>query len=255
MEKIIVNSNLDLDISSLNKDLFFDVLKDQECFVYFSNLSKDNNVEISIQENAILHLSILADSPIEKMNLVINLAKNSHLITYFADFSTMQNNSDIVINLNGNAANATWHLASLASKNDKKEIAVSVFHNAKSTFAKVDNYGVAKDNSKLVFSGTSHILNGMSKSKTHQNAKIMVFDPLSDAVAKPILKIDENDIEASHAAVVGKISDEHIFYLTSRGLSLDEARMLITLGYLKPIFKGFDEQKVEKINNIMGGLL
>ena len=83
----------------------------------------------------------------------------------------------------------------------------------------------------------------------------MVFDPNSDAIAKPILKIDENDIEASHAAAVGKISDEQIFYLTSRGLSNEEAKMLITLGYLKPIFKGFDEDKVEHINETMGGRL
>ena len=63
----------------------------------------------------------------------------------------------------------------------------------------------------------------------------------------PILKIDENDIEASHAAVVGKINDEHIFYLTSRGLSEEEAKRLITLGYLKPIMTGFadDEMKNE----------
>ena len=83
----------------------------------------------------------------------------------------------------------------------------------------------------------------------------MVFDPKSDAIAKPILKIDENDIEANHAAAVGKISDEHLFYLTSRGLSIEEAKLIITLGYLKPIFKGFDEDKAEYMNELIGGRL
>ena len=69
----------------------------------------------------------------------------------------------------------------------------------------------------------------------------MVFDEASSAIAKPILKIDENDIEASHAAVVGKINDEHLFYMTSRGLSEAEAKELITFGYLKPILAGFND--------------
>ena len=82
----------------------------------------------------------------------------------------------------------------------------------------------------------------------------MVFDRLSNAVAKPILKIDENDIEASHAAVVGKINDDHLFYLTSRGISEKEAKELITYGYLKPILQGFSDQEViDDINNLIEG--
>ena len=118
----------------------------------------------------------------------------------------------------------------------------------------MDNYGVVRDDGKLVFSGIGKIANGQHGSKAHQNAKIMVFDKNSIGVAKPILKIDENDIEASHAAIVGKINDEHIFYLTSRGLSEDDAKRLITFGYLKPIIKGFeDEELKEQITNLIEG--
>ena len=80
----------------------------------------------------------------------------------------------------------------------------------------------------------------------------MVFDKLSNGIAKPILKIDENDIEASHAAVVGKINDEHLFYLTSRGLTESAAKELITFGYLKPIMNGFvDEEIREDISSLI----
>jgi len=255
MKKIIINQDLDLEMNTLEEELSFELNDKQEHFLYLSNLNKNNNIVIDVFESGILHLSILADSVIEYLSLSINLKKNTQLIVYFADFSSKINKSDVVIHLEEEGANAIWHLASLASNDDNKNISVSVIHESPSTFARVDNYGVSKESSKLVFAGTSHILNGMSNSKTHQNAKIMVFDANSDAVAKPILKIDENDIEASHAAAVGKISDEQIFYLTSRGLSIDDARMLITLGYLKPIFKGFDQQKVEKINSIIEGRL
>lgn len=254
MKIINVNKDLDIKLKDCEEDFHFEI-NEGEFFVTLSDFSNKNNIEIEVKENAILHLSMFVNSKIENLSINANLAANSHLIVYFADFSYEQNNCNAVINLNDINANVEWHLASLSSNNDKKMISVSAIHNSPQTFAKVDNYGVVKDSSKLVFSGTSHILNGSIGSKTHQNAKIMVFDSNSDAVAKPILKIDENDIEASHAAVVGKISDEHLFYLTSRGLSLDDAKMLITLGYLKPIFKGFNEEKVNEINEIIGGRL
>ena len=104
----------------------------------------------------------------------------------------------------------------------------------------------------IVFSGVSYIKNGAKSSKTRQNAKIMVFDDLSKAIAKPILRIDDNEIEASHGASVGKINDEHLFYLTSRGLTEEVAKELITLGYLKPILNGFEEDEIkEEISSLI----
>lgn len=246
---------MDIDLSSLDREVNFAIPNEKEEWLYLFNYSDNINLHFEIRANSILHLSTFAKEPVNNLKISANLAQNSKLIVFFADFAKDINTSLIDINLNEPGASVEWHLASLASDKDKKEISVSVYHNAPNTFATVENYGVSKDDSKLVFSGTSHIINGSVKSKTHQAAKIMVFDQNSDAIAKPILKIDENDIEASHAAAVGKISDEHIFYLTSRGLSIEDAKMLITLGYLKPIFKGFDDDKVEYINEIMGGRL
>ena len=251
----IINKDIRIDFNSLGSKEDFVIEENQELSLAFNKVSGEHEVVIEVRDNSILHLSLLADSSVKNLNLVANLGLNSKLIVYYADFSLDYNKTNVSINLNKENAEATWKLASLSSKSDKKEIVVSVFHNSPSTFARVDNYGVAKDTSKLLFAGTSHILNGMVKSKTQQNAKIMVFDNDCIATCKPILKIDENDIEASHAAAVGKISDDHIFYLTSRGLTLEESKMIITLGYLKPIFKGFNEEDVNYMNEIMGGRL
>ena len=141
----------------------------------------------------------------------------------------------------------------MTEKKSNKNFNVSIYHDGKNSFSLVDNYGVVKDEGKLVFDGVSYIKNGSIKSKTRQNAKIMVFDKDSIGIAKPILKIDENDIEASHGAVVGKINDDHLFYLESRGLSEDQAKILITYGYLKPIMNGFDEKNKTLIENLIEG--
>ena len=116
----------------------------------------------------------------------------------------------------------------------------------------MDNYGVCEDEASLTLSGVGFIKNGAKKTKAHQTAKIMVFDKNCNAKACPILKIDENDVEASHAATVGKVSEEHLFYLCSRGITKDDAKRLITLGYLNPIIKYFGEDEIaSSIENVI----
>ena len=224
------------------------------CDILLDNLSDNSSLKITVLSGSKVNLSFLAENELKAANIEVFVKNNGFLEGYFADFTKNINNLKCVINLEEEGATSYFRLASLAAKNDTKNIDISINHISPRTYGKVDNYGVCKDDAKLTFLGTSYIYKDSIKSKTQQNAKIMVFDEASNAIAKPILKIDENDIEASHAAVVGKISDEHLFYLTSRGISEAEAKQLITYGYLKPILLGFKEEQIkEHISSLIEG--
>ena len=206
-------------------------------------LNNIRDIEIELKENSYLLLSLLLEDDINDLNIKVTAKSGATLEGFIADFSTNVLNLNCVVDLKEENASAYIKLASLSANKDNKNISISINHIVGKTFGRVDNYGVCKDLGKLLFAGTSHIFEKAVKSKTQQNAKIMVFDEASNAIAKPILKIDENDIEASHAAVVGKINDEHLFYLTSRGISEADAKQLITFGYLKPILLGFNNEE------------
>ena len=255
MEKIIVRESQNIDCSSFKSEASFAIGDNENLSLYLNNVEELNSLNFDIGEGSCVQLSLFIQKPVKQSKITANIGKNSKITVFYADFSTEQNHLEAAINLNDDEASCEWHLASLSEKNDDKSISVSMYHNHPNTHGKIDNYGVCKDTSSLVFSGISHIEKGCHQSTSHQNAKIVVFDNDCKAIAKPILKIDENDIEASHAAVVGKVSDEHIFYLTSRGLSIDEAKLLITLGYLKPILRGFNESTQVEINSLIEGRL
>ena len=222
--------------------------------ILLSNVPEDSSLKMTISEGSNVTFSILAETKVKSADIDVFVKKDGVMYGYFADFSQDEINLKCVINLEEEGASAYFKLASLAAKKDVKKIDVSIKHLSAKTYGKVDNYGVCKDEANMTFLGTSHILKDSIKSKTQQNAKIMVFDEASTAIAKPILKIDENDIEASHAAVVGKINDEHLFYMTSRGISESEAKQLITFGYLKPIISGFKEEAIkEHISSLIEG--
>ena len=230
----------------LQPDLVFDLL-----LINYENVEE---IHFDVNEGCKVKVASLMHFAKKEVKITADVDKNGAFAAYFADFMTDNTKVNVIVNLNGENATCDWHLASLCEKNEQKEFDVSVYHNAINTYSHIDNYGVVRDHGKLTFAGVSKIANGNHGSKAHQNAKIMVFDPESIGIAKPILLIDENDLEASHAAVVGKINDEHIFYLTSRGLSTDEAKRIITFGYLKPIMKGFEEQEIkDQIEGLIEG--
>ena len=244
--KKIGEGSFAFDLAKENQPLTFSFDDNENISIRLDNIHDGSDITFDIKDNTNLKVSILGKNSANSIKITANVGYKSSFKCYFADFIPGKCKGEIFINLNKQYASCDWHLASLSEKNDNKIFDVSACHNAIDTFAQLDNYGVCRDEGKLTFSGICQIIKGSHGSKAHQNAKIMVFDALSNGIAKPILKIDENDIEASHAAVVGKINDEHIFYLTSRGLSVDEAKRLITLGYLKPILVGFDDEDSKK---------
>ncbi len=212
-------------------------------------ITDNSSVNFVIENNGSLLLKYAMFLDSKNIDISGSLNKNSTLKTVVADFSNGVGKIHANIELNEEGANATWDLASLATNKDKKEFDISFIHNKNNTFANMNNYGVALNSSRLVFSGINHIKKNAKKSNTNQNAKIIVFDKDASGKANPILKIDENDVLASHAAIVGRLNDEHLFYLKSRGLTEIEAKALIVEGYLKPIANYFNDDIKESINN------
>lgn len=212
-------------------------------YVSFSDVILD----LSEDSNLVLKLANFDEN--KEIKISGKIGKNASLAVIFADFSKGNTKITSKIDLVEEGANCDWHLATLANKNDNKIFDISFIHLVGKTTASMDNYGVARDESKILFTGVNHIVKDAKFSNTKQNAKIIVFDKAASGVASPILKIDENEVQASHGAIVGQLNSDHMFYLMSRGLTRDEARMIITLGYLKPVSNKFSEETQNLIEN------
>ena len=216
------------------------------CDILLNNIKDILELNININKDSNVTLSFLTESEMKESNININVKNNASLVGYFADLSNKTLNLHCKVNLLEEGATCSYKVASLTADKDQKVVDVSIDHISLKTYGKFDCFGICKDDGKLTVLGTSHVFKGAVKSNAQQNCRIMVFDEASNAIAKPILKIDENDLVASHGAVVGKINDEHLFYLTSRGLSEEMAKELITLGYLNPILAGFKEENIRE---------
>lgn len=219
-------------------------------FLYVDELPEKASFEVP--ENSVVILNIAAFRPLKNTEIDVKVASNGSFCGAFADFSSSKYTFILNVHLLGIGSSCEWRLAAISQNMDSKDFETSVYHESPSSQALMSNYGICRDASKLVFSGISEIKKGAKKTKTRQEAKIIVFDPHSIGRASPILKIGENDVEASHAAVVGRLNEDHLFYLESRGVAPEEAKRLITLGYLKPIENYFnDKDLIQKMDEFI----
>ena len=80
-----------------------------------------------------------------------------------------------------------------------------------------------------------------------QNSNILLFDKNSLGKNNPVLLIEENDVKASHGSSIGKIDDDTMFYLCSRGLSKIEATNLICLGKVEYLMNKINDEKIKEL--------
>jgi Fe-S cluster assembly protein SufD len=202
----------------------------------------DNNIEsdleIEIKQDAyVKYLSIETS----KSNIIVN---NSGELEYVR-ISLLENDSNFTINLNKENAYLNAKLLSIA-KRTKQNFHQLVNHNKPNTTSVISNFGVALDNAQISFDTTGKIYNKMSKSKCSQLSKGIIMDDDSKITSLPILLIDEYDVEANHGASIGKMSDDDLFYLMSRGLNKTEAFLLMLEGIVNPFIQAIENEDLKK---------
>ncbi len=214
-----------------------------------------NESDLSVSEGECLRLELAFFSSSPDGSLSIRMPKDSCLQVYVSDFSLNSNHLNLEVELE-EGASAEIRIAVLSHGSAKKIFTPNVKHIGPSSEALVSCYGIASEESDLSFKGLSAVEKGCKKANTRQEAKIILFDDKAKGAASPALVISENDIKAGHGASIGRLNDDHLFYLESRGLSEKEAKRLIVLGYLKPIVNYYSDESVkEKIDlAIEGGI-
>ena len=102
--------------------------------------------------------------------------------------------------------------------------------------------GAVKDSSRAVFQGLIDVSPGASGTDAFLTNRNILLNDGARADSIPSLKIGNNDVKCSHGSTVGRIREEELFYLMSRGLPRDEARELLVLGYFDELLAKTPEE-------------
>jgi Fe-S cluster assembly scaffold protein SufB len=112
------------------------------------------------------------------------------------------------------------------------DVEIIIRHSAPHTRATTTLKGVARDSSRIKFTGRIIIDEKCGDSNSFLTERILLLSDQAKAEAIPELEILSDDVKCSHAASVSNIPSEHLFYLQTRGLSKKQAEDMIVEGFL-----------------------
>ncbi len=118
-------------------------------------------------------------------------------------------------------------------------------HQKPHTKGEVTVKGVLKDKSEAAYWGRIQIYPGAQHANAFQSARSLILEngPRSNAI--PSLEIEANDVRCTHAASASPIDEEQIFYLQSRGFTIEQARKAIVEGFFEPTIEGIPLPEVQ----------
>jgi len=107
-------------------------------------------------------------------------------------------------------------------------------------------HGILDEKARGVFNGKIYVAPSAQKTDSRQTSRSLMLS--NDAVidAKPQLEIFADDVKCSHGAAVGKIDEDSLHYMRSRGISHHEARKILTLGFARQITQRFELEPLKK---------
>ncbi len=143
--------------------------------------------------------------------------------------------SETISLLSGRESNASIKTIFMGKKFDQLDIEASAIHNAPNTTSEIQAKGVLENSSKNIYRGLIHMTASAENSTGKQKEEVLILSEAAEASSIPKLVIDNNNVKCAHAASIGHIDAEKLFYLQSRGLSDAAARQTIVDGFLEPI--------------------
>lgn len=212
-------------------------------------LPNQTNLYLVKGSNLVINILVLPTSSadilvLDSKNTIINIECSG--ISKLTEINLDENTSKLNVTLVKEEATFEANVLSIA-KHFNSTFNQNVVHKAKKTASNINNYGISMDSSKIHFETIGKIEKGMSKSKMAQLSRGVIMDDDSQVTSNPILLIDEYDVIANHGAAIGKMSDDVMFYLMSRGLTKNDAFLLYLDGIINPFMKNIKDEKLQKV--------
>ena len=153
--------------------------------------------------------------------------------------------------LHGENARCEFTGVTFASKGQHLDTGASVIHAAPHTSANINTRTISKSGGKATYRSAVKVTRRADHAKCSVNCESLMLDNLSRSDTLPVMDIEGDEADIGHEARIGRISDEAIFYLTSRGIDEEEARAMIVRGFVEPIAKELPLEYALEMNNLV----
>lgn len=211
-------------------------------------------VELFVKKNAKLRFSTIENWSKNMLNLNTKkcfVEENGKIEWIMGSFGSKVSMLYPLSVLNGRGATVEFTNISFAGAGQNLDTGLKIIHNAPDTNTIVNAKSISKDGGICTFRSNVVVTKKAKHSKASLSCESLMLDSISRSDTIPSSTINTKDVEYAHEASIGKISDEAIYYLMTRGLSENDAKSLIVRGFAEPIAKAFPVEYAVEMNRLI----
>ncbi|MEF8976801.1 MAG: Fe-S cluster assembly protein SufB, partial [Halapricum sp.] len=153
--------------------------------------------------------------------------------------------------LHGRGASAKHLTVTYADGDQNLDSGAKIYHEAPGTTATIEAKSISRDGGRTNFRGLVRSLGDLDDVATSVECDALMFDADSASDTMPHIEVIGDDATIAHEATVGKIGDEDVFYLQSRGIDEDEAKQLIVSGFIEPLTEELPVAYAAELNRLV----
>jgi len=153
--------------------------------------------------------------------------------------------------LMGEGAHGEVLSIAFSGKSQEQDTGGKMVHAAPNTSSVITSKSISKDGGTASYRGQVKVDPGLHNVRSHVVCDALILDPDSTSNTYPYMDINSEDVSIEHEARVSRISEEQLFYLMSRGLSEEEASMMIVNGFLDPLVKQLPMEYAVELNRLI----
>ena len=211
-------------------------------------------VELYVKKNASLRFSTIENWSKNMLNLNTKkcyVEENGKIEWIMGSFGSKVSMLYPLSVLNGKNAKCEFTAISFAGSGQNLDTGLKIIHNAENTSTVVNSKSISKDGGICTFRSNALVKNNAKNSKLTLSCESLMMDSISRSDTIPVNTLETEDVVFAHEAKIGKINDETIFYLMTRGLTEEEAKALIVRGFSEPIAKLFPVEYAVEMNRLI----
>ena len=153
--------------------------------------------------------------------------------------------------LKGERSRCEFTGVTFASSGQYLDTGCKIVHAAPNTSSTVHSKSISKNGGTSFYRGLLNVAATATGAKATVECESLMLDNESRSDTIPIIEINNDSVDIGHEAKIGRISDEAIFYLMSRGISKDEAKAMIVRGFVEPISKELPLEYAVELNKLI----
>ncbi|MBR3386694.1 MAG: SufD family Fe-S cluster assembly protein [Bacteroidales bacterium] len=153
---------------------------------------------------------------------------------------------DVAIDLIGEGAEVSLKGLYLCGGEERVNFRILMHHRAPGCVSRQLFNGIAGGSSRVTFDGRIIVAPDAQKTEAYQENHNIVLSDRAHAETMPQLEIYADDVKCSHGATVGRLDEEALFYMRTRGVPEKDAKVLQMLSFLSPVTPEGDRERVEE---------